>query len=104
MNEVEKGPRKTTREIFKECNKYSPSERRSICEEFQSDIIALAKSMANLFEQNSGVLMMHGFRVEVKLFSFNECDYEIHLGSEEFFTKVQEIIAEAREQANDERA
>ena len=104
MKEVEKGPGKTTREIFEECQKYSPAERREICEDFHSDIIALAKSMANLFEQNSGVLMMHGFRVEVKLFSFNECDYEIHLGSEEFFETVHKIITKAKEQANDERA
>lgn len=99
--ETEKTAGRTVAQIFEECKNLSPQERANICQEYESDVRALATSMGNLYQEHVGVLMMYGVRVEVKFYAFNEPVFSTLLGSEDFYKEFVEH--QLKESKNDER-
>lgn len=92
----------TTAEVFEEVSKYSSSQRREFVEEFETDIQNLARSMADLYDEHSGVFLMYGVQVEVKFSVLNEVAYRQVLGCPEFYNQVfamAKVLKEASEMA-----
>lgn len=94
----------STADVFDEVSKYSSSQRREFIEELETDIKNLARSMANLYDEHTGVFMMYGVQVEVKFSVFNESVYEQRLGCPEFFNHVSAMAKGLKEVLNDKRA
>lgn len=94
----------TVEEVFENARKYSSAQRRALIEELETDIQSLAHSMANLYDEHSGVFLMYGVQVEVKFSVFNEVAYRQVLGCPELYTKLAEKAAQFMEEHNDQRA
>ena len=94
----------TLDEVFEEARKYSSSQRKEFIEELETDIQSLAHSMANLYDEHTGVFLMYGVQVEVKFSVFNEVAYRQVLGCPELYTKLAEKTAQFMEEHNDQRA
>ena len=103
MSETVKDSISTT-EVFEEVGKYSSSQRRAFIEELETDIKNLARSMANLYDEHTGVFMMYGVAIEVKFSVFNEPVYSQQLGCPEFFNQVSAMAKGLKEVLNDKRA
>lgn len=92
----------TTAEVFEEVGKYSSSQRRELIEELETDIQNLARSMANLYDEHSGVFLMYGVQCEVKFSVFNEVAYRQVLGCPEVYNQLSAMakgLKEATEMA-----
>lgn len=89
----------TTLEVFEEVRKYSPSQRRELIEEFETDIQNLARSMENLYDEHAGVFMMYGVQIEVKFYVFNEVAFRQVLGCPEFYNQVSAMAKGLKEAA-----
>ena len=94
----------TVDEVFEAARKYSSAQRRALIEELETDIQNLARSMANLYEEHTGVFLMYGVQVEVKFSVFNEVAYRQVLGCPEFYTHMAEKATQFMEEHNDQRA
>lgn len=94
----------TIEEVFEEARKYSSSQRRELIEELETDIENLSHSMANLYDEHSGVFLIYGVQVEVKFSVFNEVAYRQVLGCPELYTQMAEKAAQFMEEHNDQRA
>ena len=94
----------TMEEVLEDARKYSSSQRRELIEELETDIQSLAHSMANLYDEHTGVFLMYGVQVEVKFSVFNEVAYRQVLGCPELYTKLAEKAAKFMEEHNDQRA
>lgn len=94
----------TIEEVFEEARKYSSSQRRELIEELETDIQSLANSMANLYDEHTGVFLMYGVQVEVKFSVCNEVAYRQVLGCPEFYAHIAEEAAQFMEAQNDQRA
>ena len=94
----------TTEEMLEEARKYSSSQRRELIEELETDVQNLARSMANLYEEHTGVFLMYGVRVEVKFSVFNEVAYRQVLGHPEVYAQMAEKAEQFMEEHNDQRA
>ena len=94
----------TTAEVFEEAGKFSPSQHKAFIEELETDIENLSRSMANLYDEHTGVFLMYGVQVEVKFSVFNEVTYRQVLGCPELYTKLAEKAAQFMEEHNDQRA
>lgn len=92
----------TPAEVFKEVSKYSFSQHREFIEELETDIQNLARSMADLYDEHSGVFLVYGVQVEVKFSVFNEVTFRQVLGCPEFYNNLSEmakVLKEASEMA-----
>ena len=94
----------TVEEVFEEARKYSSEQRRDLIEELETDIQNLAHSMANLYDEHTGVFLLYGVQVEVKFSVFNEVAYRQVLGRPELYTQLAEKAAQFMEEHNDQRA
>lgn len=94
----------STKEVFEEVRKYSPSQRIELIEDLQTDIRNLAHSIVNLYEEHTGVFVMHGVQVEIKFSVFNEVVYKQVLGCPEFYNRVPAMAESLKEDFNDQRA
>lgn len=94
----------TIAEVFEEASKYSSSQRREFIEELETDIQNLARSMADLYDEHSGVFVMYGVQVEVKLSVFNEVAYRQVLGCPEVYNLVSAMVKSWKEDFDDQRA
>ena len=94
----------TTEEMLEEARKYSSSQRRELIEELETDVQNLARSMANLYDEHTGVFLMYGVQVEVKFSVFNEVAYRQVLGCPEVYAQMAEKAAQFMEEHNDQRA
>ena len=84
-------------EVFEEARKYSSSQRRAFIEELETDIRNLAHSIVNLYDEHTGVFLMHGVQVEVKFSVFNEVVYRQVLGCPEVYTQMTEMDKEFKD-------
>lgn len=91
----------STKEVFEEARKYSSSQRRELIEGLETDIRNLAHSIVNLYDEHTGVFLMHGVQVEVKFSVFNEVVYKQVLGCPEFYDKLSEMVEKFKEVRND---
>ena len=94
----------TTEEMLEEARKYSSAQRRELIEELETDVQNLARSMANLYEEHTGVFLMYGVQVEVKFSVFNEVAYRQVLGCPEVYAQMAETAAQFMEARDDQRA
>ena len=94
----------TTEELFEEARKYSSSQRRELIEELETDVQNLARSMANLYEEHTGVFLLYGVQVEVKFSVFNEVAYRQVLGCPEVYAQMAEKAVQFMGEHNDQRA
>ena len=94
----------TMGEVLAEARKYSSAQRRELIEELETDVQNLARSMANLYEEHTGVFLMYGVQVEVKFSVFNEVAYRQVLGCPELYAQMAEKAAQFMEAHNDQRA
>lgn len=91
----------STAEVLEEARKYSPSQRRELIEELETDVENLAHSIANLYDEHPGVFITHGVQVEVKFSVFNEVVYRQFLGCPEFYTQMSATAERLKEVRND---
>lgn len=91
----------STAEVFEEARKYSSSQRRALIEELATDIRNLSQSIVNLYDEHTGVFLMHGVQVELKFSVFNEVAYRQVLGCPEFYDKMTKMAEEYKELHND---
>lgn len=91
----------TTEVILEEVSKYSSSQCIALIDDLETDIENLAHSIANLYEEHTGVFIMHGVQVEVKFSVFNEVVYRQFLGCPEFWEKLDERDERLKEVRND---
>ena len=91
-------------EMLEEARKYSSSQRRELIEELETDVQNLARSMANLYDEHTGVFLMHGVQVEVKSSVFNEVAYHQVLRYPEVYAQMAEKAEQFMEEHNDQRA
>ena len=94
----------TTEEMFEEARKYSSSQRKELIEELETDVQNLARSMANLYDEHTGVFLMYGVQVEVKFSVFNEVAYRQVLGCPEVYAQMAEKAKQFMGEHNDQRA
>ena len=94
----------TTAEVFEEAGKYSSSQRRELIEGLETDVQNLARSMANLYDEHSGVFLMYGVQCEVKFSVFNEVAYHQVLGCPEVYAQMAEKAKQFMEARDDQRA
>ena len=94
----------TMEEMLEDARKYSSSQRKELIEELETDVQNLARSMANLYAEHTGVFLMYGVQVEVKFSVFNEVAYRQVLGCPEVYAQMAEKAAQFREEHNDQRA
>ena len=91
----------TMEEVLEDARKYSSSQRKELIEELETDVQNLARSMANLYEEPTGVSLMYGVQVEVKFSVFNEVAYHQVLGCPEVYAQMAEKAAQFMEEHND---
>ena len=94
----------TMEEVLEDARKYSSSQCRELIEELETDVQNLARSMANLYEEHTGVFLMYGVQVEVKFSVFNEVAYSQVLGCPEVYAQMAEKAAQFMGEHNDQRA
>ena len=94
----------TMEEVLEGACKYSSSQRKELIEELETDVQNLARSMANLYDEHTGVFLMYGVQVEVKFSVFNEVAYRQVLGCPEVYAQMVEKAAQFMEEHNDQRA
>lgn len=94
----------TIEEVLEDARKYSSSQRKELIEELETDVQNLARSMANLYEEHTGVFLMYGVQVEVKFSVFNEVAYRQVLGHPEVYAQMAEKAKQFMEEHNDQRA
>ena len=94
----------TIEEVLEDARKYSSSQRRELIEELETDVQNLARSMANLYDEHTGVFLRYGVQVEVKFSVFNEVAYHQVLGCPEVYAQMAEKAAHFMEEHNDQRA
>ena len=94
----------TMEEMLEEARKYSSSQRKELIEELETDVQNLARSMANLYDEHTGVFLMYGVQVEVKFSVFNEVAYRQVLGCPEVYAQMAEKAKQFMEEHNDQRA
>ena len=94
----------TMEEVLEDARKYSSSQRKELIEELETDVQNLARSMANLYEEHTGVFLMYGVQVEVKFSVFNEVAYRQVLGHPEVYAQMAEKAEQFMEEHNDQRA
>ena len=94
----------TTEEMLEEVRKYSSAQRRELIEELETDVQNLTRSMANLYEEHTGVFLMYGVQVEVKFSVFNEVAYRQVLGCPGVYAQMAEKAARFMGEHNDQRA
>ena len=94
----------TMEEVLEDARKYSSSQRRELIDELDTDVPHLARSMANLYDEHTGVFLMYGVQVEVKFSVFNEVAYRQVLGHPEVYAQMAEKAAQFMEEHNDQRA
>lgn len=87
----------TRAEMVEEARKYSSSQRRALIEELETDIRNLAHSIVNLYDEHTGVFLMHGVQVEVKFSVFNEVVYKQVLGCPEVYEQISEMFEKFKE-------
>ena len=91
----------STAEVLEEVRKYSFSQCIALIDDLETDIENLAHSIANLYEEHTGVFIMHGVQVEVKFSVCNEVVYRQFLGCPEFWEKLAERDERLKEVRND---
>ena len=94
----------TIEEVLEEACKYSSSQCKELIEELETDVQNLARSMANLYDEHTGVFLMYGVQVEVKFSVFNEVAYRQVLGCPEVYAQMAEKASQFMEKHNDQRA
>ena len=94
----------TIEEVLEDARKYSSSQRKELIEELETDVQNLARSMANLYDEHTGVFLMYGVQVEVKFSVFNEVAYRQVLGCPEVYAQMAEKAAQFMGEHNDQRA
>ena len=94
----------TIEEVLEDARKYSSSQRKELIEEVETDVQNLARSMANLYDEHTGVFLMYGVQVEVKFSVFNEVAYRQVLGHPEVYAQMAEKAEQFMEEHNDQRA
>lgn len=91
----------TIAEVVEEARKYSSSQHKAFIKELETDIQNLAHSMEYLYDEHTGVFLMHGVQVEVKFSVFNEVVYKQVLGCPEVYDKMSEMAEEFKKVCND---
>ena len=94
----------TMEEVLEDARKYSSSQRKELIEELETDVQNLARSMANLYDEHTGVFLMYGVQVEVKFSVFNEVAYRQVLGCPEVYAQMAEKAKQFMEARDDQRA
>lgn len=94
----------TIAEVLEEAGKYSSAQRIEFIEELATDVQNLARSMSNLYDEHTGIFLIYGVQVEVKLSVFNKVAYRQVLGCPEGYNQLSAMAKSFREAFDDQRA